>query len=70
MQNFILFNRFYRLFISLIEQLKKDLRYNEGMKACINCGVCTVIYPAAQYYDYDPRMIVNIVQRKQEDKLM
>lgn len=56
--------------MSLIELIKKDLRYIEGMKACINCGVCTAICPAAQYYEYDPRIIVNIVQRKQEDELM
>ncbi|NSW44594.1 MAG: 4Fe-4S dicluster domain-containing protein [Bacteroidales bacterium] len=55
--------------MNLLEQLKTDFRFIEGMKACINCGVCTAICPAAQYYEYDPRMVVNIVQRKQESEL-
>jgi len=55
--------------MTLLDQLKSDFRYIEGMKACINCGVCTAICPAAQYYEYDPRMVVNLVQRKQEEEL-
>ncbi len=55
--------------MKLIEQLKEDLRYIEGLKACINCGVCTAICPAAQYYEYDPRIVINLVQRKQELEL-
>lgn len=55
--------------MKLIEQLKEDIRYIEGLKACINCGVCTAICPAAQYYEYDPRIVINLVQRKQEQEL-
>ena len=53
----------------LYEKLEKDVRYIEGLKACFNCGICTAICPAAQIYDYDPRMVVNIVQQKDEDEL-
>jgi heterodisulfide reductase subunit C len=28
----------------------------------MNCGVCTAICPAAEFYDYDPRKIVTLVQ--------
>lgn len=45
-----------------IELLKKDIRFQEGLKACMNCGVCTAICPAAEFYDYDPRKIVDTVQ--------
>lgn len=48
--------------MDLLKELKKDIRFNEGMNACINCGVCTAICPAAQFSEYDPRLIVNIVQ--------
>jgi heterodisulfide reductase subunit C len=54
---------------TLYEQLEKDVRYVEGLKACLNCGICTAICPAAAVSDYDPRMIVNIVQEKDEAEL-
>lgn len=47
---------------SYLEMLKKDVRFKEGLNACMNCGVCTAICPAAEFYNYDPRKIVNIVQ--------
>ena len=49
--------------MSLIELLKKDVRFQEGLNACINCGTCTAICPAAHFYSYDPRIIVETVQR-------
>jgi heterodisulfide reductase subunit C len=55
--------------LTLYEQLEKDVRYVEGLKACFNCGVCTAICPAAEVSDYDPRMVVNIVQQKDEKEL-
>lgn len=44
------------------ELLKQDIRFEEGLKACMNCGVCTAICPAAEFYNYDPRQIVDTVQ--------
>jgi heterodisulfide reductase subunit C len=54
---------------SLFEELEKDVRYLEGLKACFNCGICTAICPAAEVSDYDPRIVVNIVQQKDEEEL-
>jgi len=54
---------------TLYEELEKDVRYREGLKACFNCGVCTAICPAAEVSDYDPRRILNIVQEKNETAL-
>ncbi len=50
----------------LTEQLLSDVRCREGLKACMSCGTCTAICPAARFSDYDPRMIVEIVQKKNE----
>ena len=36
----------------------------------MNCGVCTAICPAAEFYNYDPRLIVNLVQSRDEEKLL
>jgi heterodisulfide reductase subunit C len=52
---------------SLYNQLLKDIRFVEGMNACMNCGVCTAICPAAEFYNYDPRKIVDDVQEKKDD---
>jgi heterodisulfide reductase subunit C len=54
---------------ALIEQLRKDIRFIEGLKACINCGVCTAICPAAAFSDYDPRQIVDTVQHGKETEI-
>jgi heterodisulfide reductase subunit C len=50
----------------LYEQLMQDVRLKEGLKACMNCGVCTGVCPSAEFYNYDPRQIVNIVQSRNE----
>ena len=50
----------------LYDRLMQDYRLREGLNACINCGTCTAICPAAEFYRYDPRRIVDIVQ-KQDD---
>jgi len=54
---------------NLYEQLSEDIRFQEGMNACINCGTCTAVCPAAEFYDYDPRRIVDLVQSKNEIEL-
>ena len=47
----------------LFDLLREDYRIKEGLKTCINCGTCTAICPAAEFYRYDPRKIVDTVQR-------
>ncbi|HNW98854.1 MAG TPA: 4Fe-4S dicluster domain-containing protein [Bacteroidales bacterium] len=54
---------------SLLKKLSEDIRYQEGLTACINCGTCTAICPAAQFYDYDPRMVADTLQHKDEAEL-
>ena len=53
----------------LYDELCKDYRFKEGMKTCINCGTCTAICPAAEFYKYDPRRIVDTVQRKDDAEI-
>lgn len=53
----------------LYDLLLNDVRFEEGLNACMNCGVCTAICPAAEFYDYDPRKVVDIVQSKDEQKI-
>ena len=55
--------------MELYKELDKDVRYIEGLKACFNCGICTAICPAAEVSDYDPRRIVDTVQKRDESEL-
>jgi heterodisulfide reductase subunit C len=54
---------------NLYEQLTLDIRFTEGMKACMNCGTCTAICPAAGFYDYQPRKIIDTVQSRDETRI-
>lgn len=53
----------------IYDLLLKDVRFREGLTACMNCGICTAICPAAEFYNYDPRKICNLVQSKDEEKI-
>ena len=53
----------------LYDELCKDYRFKEGMHTCINCGTCTAICPAAEFYKYDPRKIVDMVQRGSDEEI-
>lgn len=51
------------------DMLMEDVRMREGMKACMNCGVCTAVCPAAEFYHYDPRQIVSTVQTQDDNAI-
>ena len=53
----------------LYNKLTEDVRFVEGMKACFNCGTCTAICAAAEFYDYDPRVLADIVQSKDNERI-
>ncbi|HAQ17934.1 MAG TPA: hypothetical protein DCR40_01720 [Prolixibacteraceae bacterium] len=55
--------------MELYQELTRDVRFIEGLKSCMNCGICTAICPAAEFYDYDPRIIAAIVQSKDEERI-
>lgn len=41
----------------------------EGLKACMNCGICTGVCAAAEFYNYDPRQIVSTVQTQDDESI-
>jgi len=53
----------------LFNQLTQDVRFREGLNACLNCGTCTAICPAAEFYNYQPRQIVDILQTKDDSRI-
>jgi heterodisulfide reductase subunit C1 len=52
-----------------LEQLRKDVRFIEGLNSCLNCGMCTAVCPAAQFFEYDPRIIADIMQRGNDEEI-
>ena len=55
---------------TITERLAQDVRFKESIISCINCGVCTAICAAAEFYDYSPRQIAGIVQEGNEEKII
>jgi len=53
----------------LYNKLTEDIRFVEGLKACLNCGTCTAICPAAEFYNYQPRQIAGILQTKDDEQI-
>ena len=53
----------------LYERLMQDIRFVEGLHSCMNCGVCSAICPAAEFYHYDPRIICDTVQSHDESAI-
>lgn len=54
---------------NLYKRLLSDIRFEEGLNACMNCGVCTAICPAAEFYNYDPREIADMVQTRDNETI-
>jgi heterodisulfide reductase subunit C1 len=54
---------------NLYQKLSEDVRFIEGLKACMNCGTCTAICPAAEFYNYQPRQITEILQSRDDLKI-
>jgi len=52
-----------------ISELEKDIRFTEGLNACLQCGICSAICPAAEFYNYDPRIIVTTVQERNNSSI-
>lgn len=51
------------------ELLEQDIRYTDGLNACMSCGICTAICPAAEFFDYEPRKLMIRVQKHNREDL-
>lgn len=57
------------LAIKFWEAVKSDFRFNEYLRGCLNCGVCTSGCPAAKFYDFGPREMIQYMMRDEADKI-
>lgn len=45
-------------------------RHALSPSGCMSCGACTALCPAAEFFDYNPRIIMETVQEKNEDAII
>ncbi len=45
----------------IFDDIQSDIRYDHELNGCLNCGICTATCPAAHYYDFSPREIVQLL---------
>jgi heterodisulfide reductase subunit C len=45
----------------IFQDIQADIRYDHELNGCLNCGICTATCPAAHYYDFSPREIVQLL---------
>ena len=51
----------------LFDEVKADLRFEEYLYGCYECGVCVAACPSARFYDFSPRKIAQAVAREDAD---
>jgi len=51
------------------EQLEQDIRFTDGLSACMSCGICTSVCPAAEFSDYEPRKLMIRIQKRNHEEL-
>ena len=47
---------------TIFEEFRADPRHQEFVLGCLNCGECTTGCPAARFYDFSPREMLQIAQ--------
>ena len=45
----------------IFQDIQADMRFDHELNGCLNCGICTATCPAAHYYDFSPREIVQLL---------
>jgi len=55
---------------SCVWWIENHLVARHAFNSCMSCGACTAGCPAAEFYDYDPRMVMETVQSKDEDSIV
>ena len=51
----------YEKLEEIFDDIRKHPVYDHEIHGCLNCGICTATCPSAQYYDYSPREIVQLL---------
>jgi heterodisulfide reductase subunit C len=55
---------------SCVWWLENHVVAKHALSSCMNCGACTALCPAAEFYDFSPREIMTIIQEKDEEAII
>lgn len=50
--------------VRLFELVKGDLRYEDVLHGCYECGICVAACPSARFYDFSPRVFAQTMARE------
>lgn len=48
----------------LFDQVKADVRFDDYLYGCYECGICVAACPSARFYDFSPRRIAQAAARE------
>lgn len=51
----------------LFEEVKADIRFEDFLYGCYECGICVAACPSARFYDFSPRVIAQAAAREDVD---
>ncbi|MCI0613560.1 4Fe-4S dicluster domain-containing protein, partial [bacterium] len=51
----------------LFNEVKADIRFEDFLYGCYECGICVAACPSARFYDFSPRKIAQAVAREDVD---
>ncbi|WP_372787899.1 4Fe-4S dicluster domain-containing protein [Paraconexibacter sp.] len=57
----------YEVKAELFEQVKADVRFDDYLYGCYECGICVAACPSARFYDFSPRRIAQAAAREDVD---
>ncbi|MDA8064966.1 MAG: 4Fe-4S dicluster domain-containing protein [Thermaerobacter sp.] len=55
--------------LKVYERMTQDPRFEDAYQGCLSCGTCESLCPAGQFYDYNPREVVEATGRADEAEL-
>ncbi len=48
----------------LFDEVKADLRFEDALYGCYECGICVAACPSARFYDFSPRVFAQTLARE------
>jgi heterodisulfide reductase subunit C len=55
---------------SCVWWLENHVIAKHSLSSCMSCGACTALCPAAEFYEFNPRVIMTLVQEKNEKDII
>ena len=53
----------------LFAEIQSDIRYDDYLYGCYECGICVAVCPSAKFYDFSPRRIAQAAAREDVELL-